>query len=224
MYSDYSWSRQRDKCLARDNYSCQICDKKQRDGYRLCIHHIIPYNESGSHGLRNLICLCSSCHGKVHGNKYEKSKEFLQLIANIVADRTEELERKTTLKINNFLRIKNRTDLLWNKLLLFVSLFVRDQILEPMNLKKELYPEFLRKAKQCEEKDDLVALVKKTFLKAKEPSQEIAQEKILPKDVIEPLGKKIILFLERIDELERENTRKINLFVRDQTLQRNRYS
>ena len=93
----YSWSWQRDKCLARDNYSCQICDKKQKEGYRLCIHHIIPYTEFGSNygclgnwphhkkanRLRNLICLCSSCHGKVHGNNHEKNKKFLQLIANI---------------------------------------------------------------------------------------------------------------------------------------------
>ena len=114
-------------------------------------------------------------------------------------------------KIREDFEEKNKAyfeNLLWNKLILFVSLFVRDQILEPMNLKKELYPEFLRKAKQCEEKDDLVALVKKTFLKAKEPSQEIAQEKILPKDVIEPLGKKITLFLRRF---ENENHKKTEI-------------
>jgi len=196
----YSWSWQRDKCLARDNYSCQICDKKQKEGYRLCIHHIIPYNEFGSNygclgnwphhkkanRLRNLICLCSSCHGKVHGNNHEKNKKFLQLIANI---NTEQFLREEKRTFRNNIRKNIRKPQCNFCLKLFPEsqivtlslggkickkccedatiLFFRDNI-ESIEVRKKLYPEFKRVAEKTQDRKELLQLFEKYLTEVQE--------------------------------------------------------
>ena len=91
-YYGYNWSQQNKNCLARDNNTCQLCGEKKEEDYRLNVHHIIPFREfvrktrktdyNKANELRNLICLCSSCHGKADGKQsYTKHKGELQLIA-----------------------------------------------------------------------------------------------------------------------------------------------
>lgn len=59
-------------CLMRDNYQCKICKKKN---LKLEAHHIIPRSEGGKDSITNLITLCSSCHSKVHKNKFKLDTE-----------------------------------------------------------------------------------------------------------------------------------------------------
>ena len=57
--------------LNRDNYTCQICGKKDS---RLEIHHIQFRSKGGSNRMDNLVTLCSNCHGKIHNGELEFSK------------------------------------------------------------------------------------------------------------------------------------------------------
>lgn len=70
------WYQQRQKCLKRDDYSCQICgltqDESQKQfGVGLHVHHIKPRREFGdtipseANHLSNLVTLCLPCHNKV---------------------------------------------------------------------------------------------------------------------------------------------------------------
>lgn len=50
---------------------CQHCEGN--NGFKFEIHHIVFRSEAPNHenlhDVENLICLCSSCHGKFHRNK-----------------------------------------------------------------------------------------------------------------------------------------------------------
>lgn len=65
------------ECRKRDNYICQICGKEGLDA-----HHI-DFDETNN-SQDNLICLCRSCHERVHlkrfiwtGDKYIINEEYL---------------------------------------------------------------------------------------------------------------------------------------------------
>lgn len=66
-YYGPNWNVQRRKARERDNYTCQVCGKKE-DGQELDIHHIIPFREfkleryREANQLLNLITLCRHCH------------------------------------------------------------------------------------------------------------------------------------------------------------------
>ncbi|MCK5624967.1 HNH endonuclease [Candidatus Pacearchaeota archaeon] len=71
-YKDFNkWKEIAKKCYKRDNYTCQLCEKK---GGILNAHHKIPYSISKNNNLNNLITLCVSCHAKVHHNFKEINK------------------------------------------------------------------------------------------------------------------------------------------------------
>ena len=55
----------KDLCKELANYTCQICGAKNGPMHA---HHIIPLPE-GTNDQKNLICLCVSCHQKVHKGK-----------------------------------------------------------------------------------------------------------------------------------------------------------
>lgn len=67
-----NWSKQRQKALDRDNYTCQVCgvtaDELPRSPH---VHHIKPRGDYEGNfrqnHLDNLITLCPSCHGKYEG-------------------------------------------------------------------------------------------------------------------------------------------------------------
>lgn len=67
---DTGYEDAREKCLKRDNFTCQMCNKKfKKSG--LQVHHIIKYADS--HQLRtevsNLITLCYKHHKEVTGRE-----------------------------------------------------------------------------------------------------------------------------------------------------------
>ena len=68
---DYGFSSRREAVLNRDNYTCQLCDKKHT---KLEVHHIIYKSQSGTDNEDNLITLCEDCHSKVHDGKIVLTK------------------------------------------------------------------------------------------------------------------------------------------------------
>ncbi len=67
--------------LYRDNYTCQICKKKEGI---LNIHHIIQQKDGGSNRPNNLVTVHKSCHNKFHKgkikHKFIKPKSFKQTV------------------------------------------------------------------------------------------------------------------------------------------------
>lgn len=63
----------------RDNYTCQLCNKKERSN-KLNVHHI---DENKSNNERyNLITLCISCHKKFHTKKSDRLLYKTQALYN----------------------------------------------------------------------------------------------------------------------------------------------
>ena len=69
----------REFILQRDNYTCQICNKKEGI---FDIHHIIQRKDSGSNRPDNLVCVHIKCHKDYHKGKikhnFTKPKSFKQ--------------------------------------------------------------------------------------------------------------------------------------------------
>ncbi|NIO38682.1 hypothetical protein GTO27_13450 [Candidatus Bathyarchaeota archaeon] len=75
-------SKQRKKCLQRDNYQCVACGKEARN-----VHHMIPYLKSHSHKLDNLVSLCDLHHDAIHCNlsmyqqkQIDRVKEYIKAV------------------------------------------------------------------------------------------------------------------------------------------------
>ena len=60
--NDFKWLRIINEIRERDNFTCQLCGKKN---HILDIHHIIPYRITQNNNPKNLISLCKSCHAKI---------------------------------------------------------------------------------------------------------------------------------------------------------------
>lgn len=59
------WQDLRELVLDRDDNTCQGCGSDVQSNAP--IHHIVPLGCGGTNTLRNLITLCESCHGRIHG-------------------------------------------------------------------------------------------------------------------------------------------------------------
>ena len=75
-----NWSKQRRKCLERDDWSCRVCGVgKEELSRELSVHHITPRREYDGNWdqneLSNLISLCSECHGRFEGQFTDASPE-----------------------------------------------------------------------------------------------------------------------------------------------------
>lgn len=66
-----SWKVQRRLAWERDNFTCQHCGKKD-EKRKPDVHHKVPWCNSLSHDLENLICLCRSCHSKEDAKCHEQ--------------------------------------------------------------------------------------------------------------------------------------------------------
>lgn len=70
-YGGSGWKSARAKVRKRDNHTCQDCGaKEQAHGYKMDVHHIIPYDTFDdpreANNLVNLVTLCRVCHVKRH--------------------------------------------------------------------------------------------------------------------------------------------------------------
>lgn len=66
--ANYGFANTKAFVLDRDNHICQECNGKSKDS-RIEVHHIIHRANGGSDEQENLICLCKTCHDKVHEGK-----------------------------------------------------------------------------------------------------------------------------------------------------------
>lgn len=66
---NYGFANTKAYVLDRDNYTCQHCKGKSKDG-RLHVHHIIFKSNKGSDEEGNLIALCKTCHDKLHNGEF----------------------------------------------------------------------------------------------------------------------------------------------------------
>ena len=62
---NYGFANTKAYVLYRDGYICQHCKGKSKDS-KLEVHHIIFRSNGGSDEQENLICLCKTCHDKLH--------------------------------------------------------------------------------------------------------------------------------------------------------------
>lgn len=72
-YYGPSWRAARRAAWERDNESCTACGRTSEElGQRPIVHHVVPFKSFGveeherANQLDNLVCLCRSCHMKVH--------------------------------------------------------------------------------------------------------------------------------------------------------------
>lgn len=56
----------RHKILERDKRTCRDCGATPGNGVALQVHHIVPVHQGGDNHERNLVTLCSNCHGGRH--------------------------------------------------------------------------------------------------------------------------------------------------------------
>ena len=73
-----NWTKQRRKCLERDEYTCRVCGVEDTELDRgVAVHHITPrrmYDDNWEQNeLSNLITLCPSCHGTFEGQYVDSS-------------------------------------------------------------------------------------------------------------------------------------------------------
>lgn len=64
-----NWDELRRAVYKRDDYTCELCGA-QGGPYgdnELHAHHITPVGIGGSHEPYNLVTLCKTCHGGIHG-------------------------------------------------------------------------------------------------------------------------------------------------------------
>lgn len=80
-----NWSKQRRKCLDRDDRTCRVCDTPESEiGREPSVHHITPRSKFDGtpremNALDNLVTLCPQCHGQLEGEYQDSSvDEFVQ--------------------------------------------------------------------------------------------------------------------------------------------------
>jgi len=90
-YYGSNWVQQRRKALERDNRTCKICKKTQKQlGKNPDVHHIIPFKKFGierykeANKLSNLICFGNSCHSKVENGTIKlEGKSYTEVCKEI---------------------------------------------------------------------------------------------------------------------------------------------
>ena len=105
VFEDYgnSWLKKRNNALKRDSFKCRLCGS-ERSTENLTnpdVHHITPIrywkiekeHEKMNH-LRNLICLCRSCHRKLEGKFKGRNHEEFEKLAKDYLDIEETEEKK----------------------------------------------------------------------------------------------------------------------------------
>lgn len=68
IYNSKAWRVLTKVIEQRDNNLCLVCLSNKRISYKDTVHHIVPLRDDVSlaYNKDNLICLCESCHQKVH--------------------------------------------------------------------------------------------------------------------------------------------------------------
>lgn len=90
FYNSLAWKSIVKMVKARDKGLCLCCLKKNKISYYNVVHHIeeLKENRDKSLDIDNLICLCHSCHAKIHAeykteNKVEIQNELRAMVGAI---------------------------------------------------------------------------------------------------------------------------------------------
>lgn len=68
LYKGKDWNKLKLMARERDNNLCQMCKRKGKYKYADLVHHLIYVKADFTKALDldNLMCVCSSCHNKIH--------------------------------------------------------------------------------------------------------------------------------------------------------------
>ena len=72
--TNYGFANTKAFVLDRDSYTCQHCKGKSKDS-KLEVHHIVFRSNGGSNEESNLVCLCKTCHDKLHKGEISLNKK-----------------------------------------------------------------------------------------------------------------------------------------------------
>lgn len=78
------WRELRAAVLERDNFACYRCEKRNKAGKGLSVHHLLPRAEGGEDEMSNLVTLCHPCHDIVEVENYRTLAEILASADNKV--------------------------------------------------------------------------------------------------------------------------------------------
>jgi 5-methylcytosine-specific restriction protein A len=83
FYNSKAWKNIVKVVKSRQHGLCLMCLESNSISYYNVIHHIVELKEDKDKALdiNNLICLCSSCHAKIHG-EYNKSIDTKKVMQN----------------------------------------------------------------------------------------------------------------------------------------------
>lgn len=87
IYNSKEWEISKSKAEDRDMGLCISCYHNKTIKYSQLVHHIIELKDdlSKAFDLNNLICLCESCHQKIHKVYKTKNKVKMQnLLRNLI--------------------------------------------------------------------------------------------------------------------------------------------
>ena len=62
-----------------ENNNSQVCLSKGIMVEAEEVHHKVPLSEGGTHARENLVCLCASCHSRLHaerGDRWSKDRQY----------------------------------------------------------------------------------------------------------------------------------------------------
>jgi len=109
---NYGFANTKAFVLNRDSYTCQKCKKKSK-GTRLEVHHIVYKKNGGSDVPENLVCLCKTCHEKIHSGtislkKSGKIKGQLKHATQMNSIRTQLLKRVECEETFGYITKENR--------------------------------------------------------------------------------------------------------------------
>jgi len=79
----------RNGVIERDDSTCQMCGRQATQ-----IHHCLYKSFQGANISQNLICLCNSCHRKVHANGKKYFPILFNMLKEIYPNLTKELMKK----------------------------------------------------------------------------------------------------------------------------------
>ena len=79
IYHSKAWQVTRAIAIARDNGLCLLCLEDKQITPCDMVHHIVEVGEDASraYDIDNLVCLCDSCHARVHA-EYNVNKQLTQ--------------------------------------------------------------------------------------------------------------------------------------------------
>ena len=68
FYTSKQWTKFRSVCMSRDHGLCQACAKQGEITLADVIHHIVYLKDNWELRLvlGNCVCLCASCHRRIH--------------------------------------------------------------------------------------------------------------------------------------------------------------